>query len=163
MEQWIQFAQDKWYLLIGALVAAWIVMNVVKTLVKWVIVIAIVGGLLFYCVQYQEELQQWGSGLANMASEEAFAELKAKMNDFTTNEAVELALGEATDATFEMHEDQTFTLGTNHFELIGSMKNGELDSNIEIRLKDQNSGISINLDDYLALKQFILDVQGNSS
>jgi hypothetical protein len=159
MEQWIQFAQDKWYIILAALVVVWIALAVVKTVIKWIIVLVIIAGLIFYGSQYQEELQAWGSQVANITSEEAFLDLKAKISGFSTQEAVELALGEPSEASFEMHEDQTFTVTTGHIQIDGSVEGGELSSEAVIRFKNQESGITININDYLALKQFVAEVQ----
>jgi hypothetical protein len=163
MEQWIQFAQDKWYIILGALIVIWIALTVVKTIVKWLLVLVVIAGLIVYGSQYQEELKTWGSQVVDLASEEAFVELKAKINGFTTEEAVKLALGEPAEASFEMHKDNTFTVNTGHIEIVGSLEGGEIASKVELRFKNQESGIKVNINDYLALKLFVEKVQASNS
>jgi hypothetical protein len=48
MDHWIQFVQDKWVIVLVALVLLFIVMRIVKTVVKWVLILAILGGTLYY-------------------------------------------------------------------------------------------------------------------
>ena len=39
MDQWISFAQDRWYLIVGAIIVLFIVIGIVKTVVKWILVL----------------------------------------------------------------------------------------------------------------------------
>ena len=157
MEQWVQFAQDKWYIILGALIVIWVALSLVKTMVKWLVIAVIVAALFFYGTQYQEELKSWSSQVLDMATEESFLELKESISQFTTREAVELGLGLASEAKVEIYDDQTYTVTAKHFQIDGTLLNGEVASDVTVRLKSLDKSLSINLNDYKMLRQFMIE------
>jgi hypothetical protein len=52
MDQLIDFVQDKWLLIIVALIGIMIVVKLVKSVLKWLIIIAIVAALIIYGSNY---------------------------------------------------------------------------------------------------------------
>lgn len=47
-DAWLQFIQDNWVIVAVAIVAIFIVMKLVKTVLKWILVAAIVIGIVTY-------------------------------------------------------------------------------------------------------------------
>jgi hypothetical protein len=103
VEQLIAFAQDRWFVLVVALVVVVIVVKIVKTFVKWLIVLAIVGGLLYYGANYKDKLIEWGGEVAGVAQEQV---IKALEN-------------EAANATYRLNPDGTFTVQTKSLTIEG--------------------------------------------
>lgn len=52
MEQYIDFIQDRWLLIIVALIGIVIVGKIIKSVLKWLIIIAIVAALIIYGSNY---------------------------------------------------------------------------------------------------------------
>jgi uncharacterized membrane protein YjjB (DUF3815 family) len=52
MDQLIDFIQDRWLLIVIALIGIVIVVKVIKSVLKWVIIIAIVAALIIYGSNY---------------------------------------------------------------------------------------------------------------
>ncbi|MEX2415343.1 MAG: hypothetical protein WD424_04295 [Paenibacillaceae bacterium] len=52
MEQFIDFIQDRWLLIVVALVGIVIVVKIIKNMIKWLIIIAIVAALIIYGSNY---------------------------------------------------------------------------------------------------------------
>jgi len=103
VEQLIAFAQDRWFVVIIALVAVVIVVKIVKTFVKWLIVLAIVGGLLYYGASYKDKLIEWGGEVAGIAQEQVIKALES----------------EAANTTYRLNPDGTFTVQTKSLTIEG--------------------------------------------
>lgn len=52
MEQFIDFIQDRWLIIVIALVGIIIAVKLVKSIIKWLIIIAIVAALIIYGSNY---------------------------------------------------------------------------------------------------------------
>ena len=52
MEQYIDFIQDRWLLIIVALIGIVIIGKIIKSVLKWLIIIAIVAALIIYGSNY---------------------------------------------------------------------------------------------------------------
>jgi hypothetical protein len=52
MELLIQFVQDRWIIIIAAIIGIIIIMKLVKSLIKWIIIIAIAAALIMYGSNY---------------------------------------------------------------------------------------------------------------
>ncbi|SDX68335.1 hypothetical protein [Paenibacillus sp. CF384] len=108
LDTYVQFFKDKWLFLVIALVVLFIVVRIVKTVVKWLIVVAILAGVVFYSGHSLEELKNLGS------------ELGTKVADSVKQEAISAMAGEAQDATFTTNSDGTFTVKTKNLALDGT-------------------------------------------
>jgi len=109
-EQWMMFIQEKWWLILLALVAAIIVLNVVKTVLKWVLIIGIVGALGFYGVNYTDQLAAMGDQVLSEAKEQAF----------------QVILDQAVNAEYKANEDGTFSVFTESLRLEGKEGSNEV-------------------------------------
>lgn len=109
MEQLIRqltdFAQDQWYILAGAGVLLLIVVNVVKTMVKWALVAVIALGVLFYGANYQDALK-----------DEVFSAM----------------IGESETAQYSEQADGTFTVTSKSLTIEGKKGSDEVTVYYEI-------------------------------
>ncbi len=110
LEAWKQFAIDHWVLIAVAIVALVIVVNVVKTLMKWVLVAAIVIGVAVYGGYSVNDLKEVGS----------------KVSSAILDDAISAMAGEAKDAKYTLNEDGTYTVETKNITLSGVANSGEV-------------------------------------
>ncbi|QHT60012.1 hypothetical protein GXP70_08660 [Paenibacillus lycopersici] len=110
-DTWVQFFKDNWLFLVIALVVLLLVIRIVKTVVKWLIVVAILAGVVIYS----------GYSLEDVKS------ITTKVADSVKQEAISAMAGEAKDATFTNNSDGTFTVKTKNLELTGTPGDGKVD------------------------------------
>ncbi|AKG37835.1 hypothetical protein [Paenibacillus durus] len=116
---WSQFIRENWLVIVIALVLLFAVVNLVKTVLKWAIVIVIIGGLLVYS---GVTIDQIGNAVSKV-KEETVGTLK--------NEAQQVMLKEARDAVYTANSDGTFTITTPNIEVKG--RAGEDKVNVTFR------------------------------
>jgi hypothetical protein len=114
LEQWINFAQDRWYWIIGAVILLFIVIGLVKTVIKWIIVIAIIGALVLYGANYKDKLQSIGSTVMAKASQEV------------QDGVSKAAASEAKDAQYKANQDGTFVITTKSLKVEGKMGSNDV-------------------------------------
>lgn len=107
MEQWLSFAQDRWYLIVGALVVLFLVVRVVKTVVKWVIIAALLVALVVYGANYKDQLKSIGASVGQKVAGEV------------SDQALKAFKDEAKDAKFQTNADGTFTITTKSLKVVG--------------------------------------------
>ncbi len=139
MEQWISFIHDRWFVIIVALIVLVVVVNVIKTVAKWILVLAILAGVIVYGMNYEGEWKDIGATLVNDAKEQA----------------IEALAGEAKEAEYKQNEDGTYTVTTKNLRL-----DGKIGSN-EAKLTFKGQTITIKLDE--TLNAFIEKIKNNSS
>ena len=105
---WSQFIRENWLVIVIALVLLFAVVNLVKTVLKWAIVIIIVVGLFIYSGVTMDQI---GSAV-NKVTDGTVSTLKS--------EAQEVMLKEAQDAVYTSGGDGTFTITTPNLEVKGS-------------------------------------------
>jgi hypothetical protein len=93
MNPLIGFVQERWFVILIAIVVLLLVVKLIKTVMKWVIVLAIIAALLFYGASYKDKLASLGTGLVDGAEEQA----------------IEAMANEAKDAKFSVKPDGSFT------------------------------------------------------
>ncbi|MFC5702896.1 hypothetical protein ACFPVX_16535 [Cohnella faecalis] len=113
-DAWLTFAQDHWVVIVVAVVAIFIVVNVVKTVVKWGLIAAIVVGIVVYGGYSVDDLKAVGADLTSKVS----AELK--------DQAINAMAGEAKEATYTDNGDGTYTVKSSKLELTGKPGSGEV-------------------------------------
>lgn len=113
MEQFLIFVQDKWFIILAAAIALFIVIKVLKTVVKWIIVLAILAGLIVYGANYTDQLKEVSGKVIEYAKEEAFNAL----------------LGDVDNAQYDEQSDGTFTIksSNDHITLSGSKGSDEVE------------------------------------
>jgi len=121
VETWKQFLSDRWYVLAIALVVVLLVIKIVKTVVKWLLVAAIVVGVLLYSGYSLEDLRvDRLKELGERIREQAVTTL--------TREVLEAMAGEASEAVFTVGEDGTFTVKSSSLVITGRI--GEAEVNV---------------------------------
>ncbi|MFF2156472.1 hypothetical protein ACFVVQ_14235 [Paenibacillus chitinolyticus] len=110
MDAWIAFFQERWLLILVAVIVLLVVVSLVKTVVKWLLVIAIVGALVVYGANYKETLQSIGNA--------ALTEL--------SSQAVKAVQNEAKDATYTANPDGTYTAETKNVKIVGAPGSSEV-------------------------------------
>jgi hypothetical protein len=114
LEQWITFAQDRWYWIIGAVIVLFIVIGLVKTVIKWILVVAIIGALILYGANYKDQLQTIGASVVSKAGAEAKV-------------GVEKAIAaEAKDAKYTANPDGTFVIMTKSLQVEGKLGSNDV-------------------------------------
>ncbi|WP_249861752.1 hypothetical protein [Paenibacillus konkukensis] len=98
------FLEERWFVVVAAIVVLFIVVKIVKTLVKWIIVLAVIAGLFFYGASYKDKLMEIGTAVT--------AEAKAQ--------AIKTISGEMKDAQYKQNPDGTFTVTTKSLRIDGN-------------------------------------------
>lgn len=137
MEDVLVFVQDKWFVILAVAIVLFIVIKVLNTIVKWVIVLAILAGLFVYGANYTDQLKEVSGKVIEFAKEEAFNAL----------------LGDVDNAEYEEKPDGTFVITTSngHITLSGTKGSDE----VEISYRGQS--FTFQLGD--ALQSFIDQVK----
>lgn len=128
MDQWSAFVQDKWMLIIVAIVVLFLVMKLVKTFVKWILVLAVIAAVLYYGSTYVGELSGLKTTLGNVVATEAKQQITSAI------------VGEGKDADYVKHSDGSYTIHTKNIKLDG--KPGSDDA--EVSFLGQTYKVSIN-------------------
>ncbi|TBL71550.1 hypothetical protein [Paenibacillus thalictri] len=108
------FLQDRWYVIIAAIVVLFIVVRIVKTIVKWVIIVAVLAGLWFYGASYKDKLVELGTTAVNSAVSEV------------KDQAVKAITNEAKEAQYKANPDGSFTISTKSLKLEGKPGTSEV-------------------------------------
>jgi hypothetical protein len=119
LDAWIKFVQDHWIVVAIAIVAIFVVMKLVKTLFKWVLVAAIIIGIISYGGYSIDDLGAIGT----------------KITDEMKDQAIKAMAGEASDAKYANNDDGSYSITTKNLELNGVPNSGE----VTVKLK----GISL--------------------
>ena len=114
-EAWKQFATDHWILIVIAVVALFVILNVVKTVLKWVLAIAIIAGVVIYGGYSISDLKEIGGQVVETAT--------AAVKD----EASKAMAEEAKKATYTLNPDGTYLVKSPNLELSGKPNSGEVD------------------------------------
>jgi hypothetical protein len=124
MDQWMQFAQEQWYVLVLGLIAVVLIIKVVKAVVKWVLILAIVIGIGYYAMNYTDTIMNVGSQVIDYAKEQAYEAMAA----------------EASKAKYAAESDGTYTIQSSNLIVRGQVGSDE----VEITLKGQSFTLKIN-------------------
>ncbi|WP_159886330.1 hypothetical protein [Paenibacillus puerhi] len=131
MDFLMDFIQERWYVIAGALIALFIVVKVVKTVIKWVLIAALLAGLYFYGASYKDQLIELGSTVGAQAA----AELKTQV--------VKVFGDEIKEAAYKQQADGSYTVTTKSVRLDG--KPGESD----IKVTFMNRSFTVKMDDVM--------------
>jgi hypothetical protein len=128
MNQWAAFVQDKWLLIIIAIVVLFLVMKIMKTFVKWILVLAVIAAVVYYGSTYADKLTGLKTTLGNAVADEAKQQL--------TNAIV----GEGKDADYIKHADGSYTIHTKNIKLDGKPGSDQA----EVSFMGQSYKVTIN-------------------
>jgi len=113
IETWKRFLEEHWMMLAIAIVVLFIVIRLVKTVLKWLLVAVIVVGVVVYSGYTLDDLN-----VDNL--KEIGSQIGAQVAESVKKEAVDAMIGEAANATYTANADGTFTVKTANLELTGT-------------------------------------------
>lgn len=108
VDVWIEFLKSNWLVIVVALVILFVVLNFVKTVVKWALVLVIAAFVIIY------------SGIELKDIGEAVTAVKDQAVTISKNEAMNMLKDEAGEAKMTNNTDGTFTITTPNLEVKGS-------------------------------------------
>lgn len=124
MEQWLQFLQERWVVIVLALFAITVLVKVVKTVIKWVLIAAIMIGVVYYGINYTDSIREVGSQVMDVAKEQVFQTMTR----------------EAANARYTMEPDGSFTIQSDNLTVKGKAGSDE----VEITFMGQSFTLTIN-------------------
>ncbi|MCD1259823.1 hypothetical protein B5M42_013365 [Paenibacillus athensensis] len=142
MDQWIAFAQDRWYLIVAAVIVLFVIVGIVKTFVKWVLIIIVVGCLVLYGANYKDKLQSVGASVASQVGQEV------------KDSAIKALAGEAKEAKFKANPDGSYEVTTKSLKVSGNNGSDE----VEVTFMGKSFTMNANA----AVKAFIDQAKKNS-
>ncbi|WP_138495251.1 hypothetical protein [Paenibacillus pinistramenti] len=104
---WVDYFKQNWLIIVVALVALFLVANLVKTVIKWVLILIIAAFLIVY------------SGVTLNDIGQAVSTVKDQTVDTMKSEALNLMKNEAKEAAFTQNPDGSFTIKTPNLEVTG--------------------------------------------
>ena len=107
------FLAERWYIILAALIVLFLVVKIVKTVIKWVIVLAIVAGLFFYGASYKDQLLELGTTVGAKVAAEA------------KTQAMNAISAEVKEAKYTQNADGSFTITTKSVKVDGKPGAGE--------------------------------------
>jgi hypothetical protein len=120
-DAWVQFAQDHWVIVAVAIVAIFVIVKLVKTVLKWVLIAAIIIGIVAYGGYSIDDLGDVGSKVTEeigVIGDKVTAELK--------DQAIKSMAGEASEATYINNDDGSYSIKSTNLELTGVPNSGEI-------------------------------------
>ncbi|MDP5272546.1 hypothetical protein [Chengkuizengella axinellae] len=129
IESWILFAEEKWYIILAAIIVLFIVIKLVKTLMKWLIVIAVVAVLIYYGSSYSDTLRTAGDQIIDLITQEDLV-------DLALDEIKEYVINEAIDGEFIIKNDNVTIQGEEDSKVLTITYGGEtytIEMNDEIK------------------------------
>ncbi|MFF3925758.1 hypothetical protein [Paenibacillus lactis] len=112
---WMEFLKQNWLVIAIALIILFVVLNVVRTVIKWAIAVLIIVGLLVY------------SGISLDKIGEVVTTVKDETIDTVKTEALNLMIKEAKEAKYTSNGDGTYSITAPNLELKGSAGSNEVE------------------------------------
>jgi len=141
IEQWMTFFQERWFVIVGAVIVLILVVNMVKTVLKWLLVLAILAGVSVYGANYVDQIKEVGGQIVGEAK------------DKLIEEAVKLLAGG--DTEYRENEDGSFTITKGSVSL-----EGRTDSS-EVKISYMGQSITLQADE--AIKALIEQAKQNGT
>lgn len=141
MDQWTSFLQDKWYVLAIALVVIVLVVKLVKTVVKWIIILVLLAAVAIYGYNYKDQLADVVQGAVSTIGATAQDQLTKALKD------------EVKEAKYVKNADGSYTVKSKTVQIDG--KPGSNDVKVTI------AGQSFTIKADEALQKFIDQAKQN--
>jgi len=129
-ETWLTFIQERWYVLVIGLIIVLIVVNVVKTVAKWGIILLVVLALIMYSGYSLEDVKNISAGLVTSGIEE-LKEIGTKVADNVKQDAINAMVAEAGSASYTAGEGGSFTIKTETLTVIGQQGSDEVSISVK--------------------------------
>ncbi|MEC0257565.1 hypothetical protein PAEVO_42000 [Paenibacillus sp. GM2FR] len=141
---WIEFLKQNWLVIAIALIVLFIVLNVVRTVIKWALAVLIIVGLLVY------------SGISLDKIGEVVTTVKEETVDTIKKEALNMMMKEAKEAKYTSNGDGTYSIKAPNLELKGNSGSEE----VEVTFR----GVSVGKWDINdTIQSFIDDAKSNTA
>ncbi|WP_055105979.1 hypothetical protein [Paenibacillus ihumii] len=108
VQVWTEFLKQNWLVIVIALVALLLIVNLVKTVVKWALVLVIAAFIVIY------------SGISLKDIGDAVNAVKDQAVEYSKNEVLNAMKNEAKEAKWTQNGDGTFTITTPNLEVTGT-------------------------------------------
>lgn len=109
-DAWMQFLKDHWIVVAAAIVVIFVIMKLVQTVVKWLLIAAIIVGVAVYGGYSIDDLSAIGS----------------KVEATAKDQAIKAMAGEVSKAEYKDNGDGSYTIKTPNLELNGVPNSGEV-------------------------------------
>ncbi|CAM4391007.1 Uncharacterised protein [Paenibacillus macerans] len=143
VQVWTEFLKENWLVIVVALVILFLVLNFVRTVVKWALVLVIAAFIIIY------------SGISLKDIGNAVATVKEQAVNISQSEVLNMMKKEAKEAKLTQNSDGSFTISTPNLEVTGTEGSD--------KVKVSFHGVSMgewSVND--TLKAFIQEAQRNS-
>lgn len=108
VQVWMEFLKQNWLVIVVALVVLLLIVNLVKTVVKWALVLLIAAFIVIY------------SGISLKDIGDAVNTVKDQAVEYSKNEVLNAMKSEAKEAKWTQNGDGTFTITTPNLEVTGT-------------------------------------------
>lgn len=153
-DTWSTFIMEKWYVIVIALIIVLIVVNLVKTVAKWGIILLVVLALIAYSGYSLEDVKNISAGLVSSGIEE-LKEIGSKVADNVKQDAMDAMVQGAKNATYKVEADGSFTVTSDAIVVTGKAGSDE----VSISLKG-TPAFKVKTNDVVA--EFIEQAKSNS-
>lgn len=143
LQVWTEFLKENWLVIVVALVILFLVINFVKTVVKWALVLVIAAFIIIY------------SGITLKDIGEAVSTVKEQAVNISKTEVLNMMKNEAKDAKLTQNPDGTFTITTPNLEVAGQAGSDK----VKVTFRDVSLG-EWSIND--TLEAFIQEAKRNS-
>ncbi len=127
VDQLLTFIQDKWLTILIVLIAIIVIFKIMKSIVKWLLILALVAGIVIYGSSYIGEIKEIGT----------------KIVDYSKEEAIKAFIGDSSDSSYETTDDGGYVITKGSFSLQG------VKGSKDVVLIYKGQSINIKLDDAL--------------
>lgn len=111
---WITFLKENWLVIVIALVVLLMIINFVKTVIKWVLVLIIAAFIIIY------------SGISLKDINGALTSVTDQAVSLSKDQVVNMLKDEAKDAKWTQNSDGTYTITTKNLEVVGRPGNDKV-------------------------------------
>ncbi|URN94830.1 MAG: hypothetical protein NAG76_00790 [Candidatus Pristimantibacillus lignocellulolyticus] len=129
-DTWLAFLQENWYVILIALIVIMLIIRVMKTMVKWAIILVVAIGVIVYSGYTLDDVKNLSTSLVSSGIEE-LKEIGSKVADSAKEEAINAMVGEAASATYTTNDDGTFTVKTTSITLTGQPGSDEVSISVK--------------------------------
>lgn len=111
---WSEFFRQNWLIILVSLIILFLVINLVKTVIKWLIVIIIVAAVFIY------------SGISIDQIRDTVTSVTDQTVSAVRDQALNAMAAEAKDAKFIQNGDGTYTVKSDNIEIVGTPGKGKV-------------------------------------
>ncbi|GIP31154.1 hypothetical protein [Paenibacillus sp. J2TS4] len=105
MEQWMLFLQERWFIILIAVVVLYLVIKLVKTVIKWLVVLLIIAAVIYYGMNYKDQISELAGTIGSNISETV------------KEQAMKAMAAEAKEAKYKLNSDGSYTVTTKNIQV----------------------------------------------